>query len=111
MVFIPYGDTTWRITGETPSGRAERHLERALDTALSFAPPNEERREPVTSMRLRVVSARAGEDLETLSRRTGNVWSAAETAVYNGVFIDHVFRSGELVKVARDEPVEVLSQR
>ena len=57
------------------------------------------------------LSARSGEDLGTLSRRTSNVRSTAETAVYNGVFTNHVFGSGELVKVARVEPVEVLAQR
>ena len=111
VVFIPYGNTTWRITAVTPSGRAERHLGRALTTALSFVPPNVERREPVTTMRLLVVSARSGENIETLSRRTSNVWTTSETAVYNGIFTNHVFGGGELVKVARFEPVEVLSQR
>jgi hypothetical protein len=55
-----------------------------------------------------VVSARSGEDLTTLSRRTGNVWSLAETAVYNRVFSNHIFGGRELVKIARVEPVGVL---
>jgi hypothetical protein len=53
--------------------------------------------------RLRVETARAGETLATFSQRTGNVWSVNDLAVYNGVFADHRFEGGELVKFSRSE--------
>jgi hypothetical protein len=55
-------------------------------------------------MRLRLVSAQPGEDLDALSRRSGNAWDTSTTAVYNGIFASHRFEGGELVKTARVEP-------
>jgi hypothetical protein len=50
------------------------------------------------------VTARAGEDVATLGRRSQNAWDPATTAVYNGIFANHRFEGGELVKIARVEP-------
>ena len=55
-------------------------------------------------MRLRVVTARPGEDLVALGRRTGNAWDPSRTAVYNGLFTSKRFEGGELVKIALVEP-------
>ena len=54
--------------------------------------------------RLRVETARAGEGIAELSKRSGNEWSVNDTAVYNAVFADHRFAGGELVKIAVREP-------
>jgi hypothetical protein len=50
-----------------------------------------------------VVTARPGEDLLALGDRTGNAWDPGHTAVYNGIFVDHRFEAGELVKIAQSE--------
>ena len=55
------------------------------------------------SQRLRVVEARSGENLEALTRRTGNAWDVSRTAVYNGIFSNHRFKGGELVKISHIE--------
>ena len=39
-----------------------------------------------------------------LGRRAGNAWDPSRTAILNGVFTNHRFRGGELVKIARVEP-------
>ena len=104
VTFIPYHGATWRITGASPSGRASRYLGRTLATARSFRPLTSAERASIRSQRLRVVEARSGENLEALTRRTGNAWDVSRTAVYNGIFSNHRFEGGELVKVSQIEP-------
>ena len=104
LTFIPYGPSTFRITGAAPTMRADDTLGSTLSTARSFAPLSDEDRRGIRSTRLHVVSARAGEDLVALGQRTGNAWDPTTTAVYNGIFSDHRFQGGELVKIALATP-------
>ena len=67
-------------------------------------PAHAEERHSLEATRLRVVAARPEEDVASLSRRTGNVWGAPDTAAFNGVFVNHRFDNGWLVKIARSEP-------
>lgn len=103
-VFIPYRGATLRVTGMTPMRRADRYRGRLLAVARSFRPLDPQQRASVSGERLRVVEARPGEDVAALCRRTGNAWDPSTTAVYNGVFVDHRFEGGELVKTVRVEP-------
>jgi len=103
MVFVPYGKATFRITGMSLSIGAQSYRGRFINTARSFRPLTPAERSSIQSMRLRVVTARAGESLVTLGRRTGNAWDPSRTAVYNGLFADHRFEGGELVKTAQVE--------
>jgi predicted Zn-dependent protease len=59
----------------------------------------------VTGKRLRIVAARRGERLEDLAARSGNAWSPAYTALANGLEVDASLSEGQLVKIARLEPV------
>jgi len=102
-VFIPYQGATWRVTGMAPAGRADRYKGRMLSVARSFRPLSAKERNGVKAQRLRVVKARAGEDISTLSSRTANAWDPGTTAVYNGVFVNHRFQEGDLVKTAQVE--------
>jgi predicted Zn-dependent protease len=104
VTFIPYHGATWRITGASPAGRASRYLGRTLATARSFRPLTPAERASIQSQRLRVVEARSGESLEALTRRTRNAWDVSRTAVYNGIFSNHRFKGGELVKISHIEP-------
>jgi predicted Zn-dependent protease len=104
FTFIPYRDSTWRITGVAPAIYARRHEGSLLATARSFRPLTEEERASIQVTRLRVETARSGEGFAELGQRAGNVWSVADTAVMNGLFADHRFGGGETVKVARTEP-------
>jgi len=102
LTFIPFDRATWRITGVSPSAFASRYEGAMLATTRSFRPLGpQERKVPVT--RLRFTKARAGESLAAFSERTGNTWTVNDLAVYNGVFVDHRFEAGELVKFARKE--------
>jgi predicted Zn-dependent protease len=63
-----------------------------------------EERERVTELRLRVVKARAGERLEALSKRSGNAWDLATTAIANKLDPAVSLGAGQLVKIAKAEP-------
>lgn len=104
VTFVPYDANTFRITGMARAIAAARTLGRTLNTARSFGPMTDAQRQSLRVTRLALVTARAGEGLEALSRRSGNAWDVATTAVYNGVFVNHVYRGGERVKIARETP-------
>jgi len=103
VTFLPYRGMTWRITGASPASRVGDYTGRILNTARSFRPLTEKERLSIRATRLRVVTARPGEDLLALGDRTGNAWDPSHTAVYNGIFVDHRFEAGELVKIAQSE--------
>jgi predicted Zn-dependent protease len=104
VTFVPYRGMTWRITGFSRSDVAKRYLPNTLNTARSFRPLTEEQRKSIEVTRLALVEARAGEDLVALGNRTDNAWDPSHTAVLNGIFANHRFEGGELVKIARVEP-------
>ena len=54
-----------------------------LSTARSFRPLTDEERSGIEVTRLRVATARAGEGIAELSKRSSNDWSVNDTAVYN----------------------------
>jgi predicted Zn-dependent protease len=81
----------------------EKHSETLKNAALSLRPLTAVERGTITGKRLRVVPARAGERLENLGARTGNVWRPDYTALANGLEIDIVLTEGQLVKIARQE--------
>ena len=102
-VFIPYQGVTLRVTGMTLMRRADQYKGRMMAVSRSFRPLSPQERTSINGTRLRVVEARAGEDIATLGRRTGNAWDPGTTAVYNGVFVDHRYQGGELIKTAQVE--------
>ncbi len=104
VTFIPYRGATWRITGVSRARDAQRFIGRTLNTARSFRPLTEQERNSVEDTRLHLVKASRGESLKVLARRTQSAWDAGRMAIYNGVFVNHRFKGGELVKVAKKEP-------
>jgi predicted Zn-dependent protease len=111
VTFIPYRGATWRITGFFPSIVAKQYLPHTLNAARSFRPLTEAQRNSIEATRLSLVEARRGEDLAALGGRTGNAWEPSRTAVLNGIFANHRFKGGELVKIARVEPYSVKAPR
>ena len=110
VTFIPYRGATYRITGVSPSAVARTYTGRMLSTMRSFRPLTDEQRAKITGMRIHLVSARAGEELEELGRRSGNAWNISTIAAYNGLFTTHRFEGGELVKTTRTEPYRSQAQ-
>jgi predicted Zn-dependent protease len=104
VTFIPYRGMTWRITGFSRSNVAKQYLPHTLNATRSFRPLTAAQRKSIEVTRIALVEARSGEDLVALGRRTGNAWDPGRTAVLNGVFTNHRFEGGQLVKIARVEP-------
>jgi predicted Zn-dependent protease len=104
ITFIPFHDATYRITGAAPSMVASRYQAVMRNTARSFRALSDAELRALVVTRLRVAEARPGETLAAIGTRAGSAWSVQEMAVYNGVFVDHRFAGGELVKVLRSEP-------
>jgi predicted Zn-dependent protease len=92
---------TYQMIGLSP----ETHREALRNAALSLRPLTDVERGAVTGKRLRIVAAREGERLENLSARSGNAWTAAYTALVNGLDAEADLKVGQLVKIARLEPV------
>ncbi len=104
LTWIAHPRATFRITGLAPVQRFDAWARTFESTARSFRPLTEAERGSITELRLRVVAARAGERLSTLTDRTGNAWSVAETAVANGLPADVSLGAGAPVKIAERVP-------
>jgi predicted Zn-dependent protease len=104
VTFIPYREATWRITGASASRTAKRFRGLTLQTTRSFAPLTDAQRSSLQVEYLRLATAQPGESLSSISQRTGNAWDGSRTAVYNGIFANHRFEGGELVKIVHVEP-------
>jgi predicted Zn-dependent protease len=106
VVFVAHRGLIYRISCVAPRATAKKYLALGRNAVRSFRSLKPEERASIQSLRLRVVTARPGDNLDTLSERTRNAWDAQRTAVLNGVYADVHFEGGELVKIARAEPYE-----
>ena len=97
---------TWRFTGITPSSRVTRFEPKINRTIRSFRRLNPDQRMEIYGTNMHVVTAKTGEDINTLSARTQNTWSRPKTAIANGFKREVVFEGGELVKIVRSERYE-----
>ena len=101
FAWVAMAGRTYQLIGLAP----EKHREALRNAALSLRPLTEVERGAVTGKRLRIVAARQGERLENLAARTGNAWSPAYTALVNGLNVEVDLPEGQLVKIARVEPL------
>jgi len=92
---------TFQLIGLAP----ERHRDTLRNAARSLRPLTVAERGTVTGKRLRIGIGRQSERLEDLAARAGNAWSPAYTALVNGLDPEVVLHEGQLVKIARLEPV------
>ena len=100
--FLPFRDHVYQLTC---AGFDDRRLDALCNvTTRSFRPLPPELLANVSGLRLAIVEARGGETLAALGARSGNAWTPAETAAWNGVAPEGALRSGDLVKVARRVP-------
>ena len=107
VTFIPYREYTWRISGMARANLAARFLGRTLGTSRSFRPLTDAERNSVDVTRLHTATAYPGESLEALGRRTDSAWGIADSAIYNGVFIDHRFEG--LIDVGAKKAVHTMA--
>jgi predicted Zn-dependent protease len=104
LTWVAHRGAVYRITGMAPETTFSRYSELFRRTAESFRPLTGEERTTIQERRLQLTAAREGESLEQLSARTANAWSVAQTVVMNGLVESTRLRSGQLIKIARDQP-------
>ncbi len=104
--FVSHGDRTFRLMTVAPTRAARAQLRRALTAVRSFRRLSPENRRLVRARRLRIVAAESGESLADLGSRAEDTWGLTDRALVNGLFSNHSFDGGELVKVARSEVFE-----
>jgi predicted Zn-dependent protease len=101
ITFIPHNGLMFRLMGLSEAKRWSQYVGRSRTVARTFRALTNEERNSIEVLRLRVVRAQEGEDIASLSERTGNAWNSGRTAVLNATFIDARFDQDELVKIAR----------
>ncbi len=104
LTWVAHPAATFRLAGLAKIDRFDAHAASFERSGRSLRPLAADERARITDRRLRVVRARSGETLAALSRRTGNAWSVAETAVANALDADAPLASGTSVKIAVDVP-------
>ena len=107
VTFFPFAEANWRMVGVAPRRAEGRYFGAILLSMRSFRPLTAKHRTEIRIERLHVVLARSGEDLVAFNRRTSNILSAAATGLFNGRLGNQVFEGGELMKVVRNESVDL----
>jgi predicted Zn-dependent protease len=100
----PEDRVVFRITSASSKDRYPHFEPTFARVAQSFRQPSMRERESIKKRQLWITRARAGENLATLSRRSGNVWSIEQTAIQNELLPDAFLTSGQLIKIAVDLP-------
>jgi predicted Zn-dependent protease len=102
FLWVTMADRTYQLVGLAP----EQYQQTLKTAALTLRPLTEAERASITGKRLRIVAARRGERLEEFAARSGDAWSPTYTALANGLDAEAILSEGQLVKIARREPVE-----
>lgn len=100
VTWVAHPAGTFRITGLVSPQRYRARSATLERSVASFRPITDAERQQARPTRLRIATAKRGESLTELGRRTGNRWSAAETAVANGIDQATPLREGHKIKIA-----------
>jgi predicted Zn-dependent protease len=79
-------------------------VEKLRSAAMSFRSLKPSERALIKETRVRIVSARAGESLSQLRRRTKSAWNDKTIAIFNGLSQNQKLKKGQLIKVAISGP-------
>jgi predicted Zn-dependent protease len=104
LTWIAHRRAGFRFIGVAPAAQAHEAFRKFDAVAASFGPLGKAERASIKEWRLAVVSARAGESLAGLARRSGNVWELPELAIANGLAANASLRAGQPIKIAREHP-------
>jgi predicted Zn-dependent protease len=96
FLWVVLKGTVYQMIGIGP----ESHRPLVKAVADSLRPLTEAERASITELRLRIVTAKAGEGLAALSKRANGALALPALAAMNGMSEGAAFRGGELVKVA-----------
>ena len=92
-----------RSTFQIVAFGADRYRDELRETALSLREMTAEERGSIVTYRIRIATAEAGEDLESLSARTDNAFSVELTAAINGLPSDIKLDAEALIKILSKE--------
>jgi len=104
LTWIAHPVAIFRVTGMSPPSRFGNHAPTFERVARSFRRLSDAELAGIRDLRLRVTTARGSERLAALSQRTGNAWSAEETAVSNGIAAGATLAEGQPVKIVLKVP-------
>jgi len=93
-----------RSTFQIMAVGADRYRDELRKAALSLRDMTADERRSIVTYRIRIATAEAGEDLEVLSTRTANVFTATFTAALNGLPPDIELDAEALIKILSKEP-------
>jgi hypothetical protein len=102
--YFAHGDGLLALQAMALQAEWDTWSEEFARTQQSFRRLSDDDRALISETHLTLVRAKAGETLAQVSKRSDNVWSAAETALYNGLRGDEKLAAGFLVKVGREQP-------
>jgi predicted Zn-dependent protease len=100
FTWIAHGGQIYRVECIASETRFDRVAPLCASTTKSFRPLDAADRQRIHAHVLRVATARSGETLAALGARTGNVWSAEQTAVANAMKSASAFPPDRKLKVA-----------
>lgn len=100
LTWIAYEGKIYRIEGHVPGQIYDTYRNTLRNVGRSFRSLLETERALFRTRVLRSVQANAGESLDELGRRTGNLWSPLETALQNGIAKDRPLEKGQWLKIA-----------
>ncbi len=109
--YFAYDAGLYLFHAEAPQAEFDSWSDAFDRTIASFRPLTEDERASITELRLVLVPAKSGERLEDVSKRSGNQWSAAETALVNGLTGSEKLATGFLVKTAHETPYQGRAKR
>ncbi len=104
LTWISHDGTIYRLTGLTAAAGFQAVKPTFDRTAQSFRSLSWSEKNSFKEHRLEIATARSGETLAALSRRTGNTWALDKTAVANNLSQNDRLRAGQRVKIAVARP-------
>ncbi len=111
LTWIAHDGVVYQVAGLAPAKHFDRVQPAFSAVAQSFRPLTDAERAGITEKRIRLVTARAGESVESLKTRTGSAWNEQEIAVANALAVGASLAEGHLLKVAMTEPYRPKSRR
>jgi predicted Zn-dependent protease len=90
----------YRFTAISAPGALQRYEGAYANLMRSFKSLTPQQKKSVYENRVHIVEAHEGEDLKTLSKRSGNDWDIQTTAVFNDLFANQPLTGGEAVKIS-----------
>jgi len=106
LTWIAHGGLIFQFVAVAPSDRFKALQPMFESVTGSFRPLSASEHAGITEKRIRLITARKGETIETLVARAQSAWKVDEVAVVNGLVVAAPLREGQVLKVAVGEQYE-----